>query len=220
MKFKFFILFLFSVLFFQNSYSQQNINGWYWMNGQPQSMILNWVKFIDASTIYAVGDRGCFMKSTDGGDSWLINSQAGPSDINSTVYGGGSRDINTAYFFDANTGLVGGFSLSSIGDAIGRTTDGGLTFTKIVTGSGAQTVNGFYFLNSNTGYACGNTSTRLLKTTNGGITWTAVPNIPSNTYEAVYAFDENKILVTTSNRGRIRKLTPSTPNAPSQAPSA
>jgi len=204
MKFKFFILFLFSVLFFQNSYSQQNINGWYWMNGQPQSMILNWVKFIDASTIYAVGDRGCFMKSTDGGDSWLINSQAGPSDINSTVYGGGSRDINTAYFFDANTGLVGGFSLSSIGDAIGRTTDGGLTFTKIVTGSGAQTVNGFYFLNSNTGYACGNTSTRLLKTTNGGITWTAVPNIPSNTYEAVYAFDENKILVTTSNRGIVK----------------
>ncbi|MEZ4823998.1 MAG: hypothetical protein R2942_16965 [Ignavibacteria bacterium] len=50
------------------------------MNGQPQSMGLKWVKYIDASTVYAVGDRGCFMKSTDGGDTWLINSQAGPSD--------------------------------------------------------------------------------------------------------------------------------------------
>ncbi|MEZ4823997.1 MAG: hypothetical protein R2942_16960 [Ignavibacteria bacterium] len=43
--------------------------------------------------------------------------------------------------------------MSSIGDAIGRTTDGGFTFTKIVTGSGSQNVYGFYFLNSNTGYA-------------------------------------------------------------------
>jgi len=57
------ILFLFLCLSFQKSYSQQNINGWYWMNGQPQSEHLNWVQYINPSTIYATGDYGNFMKS-------------------------------------------------------------------------------------------------------------------------------------------------------------
>ncbi|MEZ4823996.1 MAG: YCF48-related protein [Ignavibacteria bacterium] len=39
-----------------------------------------------------------------------------------------------------------------------------------------------------------------MKTTNGGLNWTADPNIPSNTYNAVYAFDENNIIVTSNNR--------------------
>lgn len=69
---------------FQNSYSQQNINGWYWMNGQPQSMQLNWLKILNSTTFYAVGNNGNFMKSTDGGDYWLINSQAGPIDNSTT----------------------------------------------------------------------------------------------------------------------------------------
>ncbi|HMQ70303.1 MAG TPA: YCF48-related protein [Ignavibacteria bacterium] len=204
MKLKIYTLIFLISLLFQNSYSQQNVNGWYWMNGQPQSMTLKWVQYIDAATIFAVGDRGCFMKSTDGGDTWIINSQAGPSDLNSSTYGGGTRDLYTGHFFNANTGVVGGFSISSSGDAVGRTTDGGLTFTKIVTGPGLQVVNGFYFINSNTGYACGNSNTKLLKTTDAGISWSPVANIPSNTYYAVYAFDENKIIATTTGRRFVK----------------
>ncbi|MBK8554163.1 MAG: hypothetical protein IPL53_25200 [Ignavibacteria bacterium] len=198
------LIFLMSFLF-QNSYSQQNINGWYWLNGQPQSMTLNWVKYINSTTIYAVGNNGNFMKSTDGGDSWLINSQAGPID-NSATSGGGTRNLAAAHFFDANTGVVGGSSLTANGDAIGRTTDGGQTFTKIVLGAGAHSVLGFYFLNSTTGYACGNTTTRLYKTTDAGVTWTAVPNVPSNSYNSVFAFNENSIFIATSAR-RVVKTT-------------
>ena len=197
------LLFLICFLF-QNSYSQQNVNGWYWMNGQPQSQTLNAIQFINSADIVAVGNTGCFMRSSDGGDTWLINSQAGP--ISSLTSGGETRNLAALHFFDANTGIVGGTSLTANGDAIGRTTDGGLTFTKISLGAAAHSILGFYFLNSTTGYACGNSTTRLYKTTDAGLTWAAVPNVPSNTYNAVYAFNENKISIVTSAR-RIVKTT-------------
>jgi photosystem II stability/assembly factor-like uncharacterized protein len=192
------IIFLMGLLS-QNSFSQQNINGWYWMNGQPQSMHLNWVKYINPTTLFATGFNGNFMKSTDGGNSWLINSQSGPTD-NSSTTGGGTRNNVAAHFFDANTGLVGGTSL--IGDAIGRTTNGGQTFSRISLGSGSQYVFGFYFLNSTTGYACGDVNTGLYKTTDAGLSWSflPIPLITTNTYYCVYAFDENKIIVPGTGR--------------------
>lgn len=197
------LIFLMCFLF-QNLYSQQNINGWYWMNGQPQTMYLEWIKFISPTDIYAVGDRGNFMKSSDGGDTWLINSQAGGFD-NSSTTGGGTRDLKTAFFFNANTGLVGGQGLTGSGDAIGRTTDGGTTFSRIVLRTDSITsVTGFSFINSTTGYACGSSRTRLYKTTDAGITWTVNPNIPFYSYNAVYAFDENKIFAVSSNRTMVK----------------
>ena len=191
---------------FQNSYSQQNINGWYWLNGQPQSITLNWVKILNSSTFLAAGNNGVFMKSTDGGDSWVINSQAGAMQAASLNYGG-TQNILTAWFFDANTGLVGGSSASAFGDAIGRTTDGGLTFNRISLGLTGYQVLGFYFINSNTGYACGNTATKVMKTTDAGMSWNEVPNTPSNTYNSVFAFDENNIFAVTNSGRRLAKTT-------------
>ncbi|MEZ4691805.1 MAG: hypothetical protein R3A12_17255 [Ignavibacteria bacterium] len=128
------------------------------------------------------------MKSTDGGDTWLINSQAGP--MQSLTQAEEIQEIlRLLHFFNANTGLVGGSSLSANGDAIEELLTDGLTFNKIVLGSGSQSVTGFYFLNSTISYACGNTITRLFKTTDAGLTWSAVPNVSFKyIYNAVYAF--------------------------------
>ena len=88
MKSKFLsIIFLLSAVC-NYSYSQQDVNGWFWINGQPTGNTLRWVKIVDAANIYAVGDFGTFMKSTDGGDTWSVNSQVGSPDNSST--GGGS----------------------------------------------------------------------------------------------------------------------------------
>jgi len=172
-KLSYFLVVLISILLFQNSYSQQNLNGWYWINSQPQANDLNWVKMIDATHYYAVGDHGTFMKSTDGGDNWIINTQAGQPE---PFFGsGGALDLNTAWFFDVNTGLVGGSTSDDAGSGkIKRTTDGGLTFTSVELGNdpGFSRVKGFYFLNSNTGYLCGNASVGAMKTTDGGLNWT------------------------------------------------
>ena len=202
-----FILLL-TCLLFRNSYSQQNINGWYWLNSQPQSNDLNWVKIIDANHIYAVGNNGTFMRSTDGGDTWLINSQAG---VDEPSFGsGGTLRLNTAWFFDANTGIVAGLSVSGDGGKIRRTTDGGMTFSTTGLGlaSGGATVKDIYFINSTTGYLCGNSAVKIMKTTNAGLNWTVMPNIPAeaSSFNCIYAKDENNISLGISFNGMDRRI--------------
>ena len=145
----------------QSSFAQQDVNGWYWLNGRPAGQTLRWVKVFDAANIFAVGGRGIFMKSSDGGDSWSI-AQAGAADISSG--GLAERDLNTGWFFNANTGIVAGGTQtgSPSKTVVQKTTDGGITWTtKIVNNTAGGAVNGFYFINSTTGYLCGANNARL-----------------------------------------------------------
>ncbi|MBV6479982.1 MAG: Ycf48-like protein [Ignavibacteria bacterium] len=206
--FKLFALFIFVGILFRDLYSQQNTNGWYWVNSQPQSNNLNWVKQMDAATYYAVGANGTFMKSTDGGDSWLINTQAGVLD---PMFGsGGTFVLYTAWFFNANTGIVGGQSVNGDGGIIRRTTDGGTTFFDINLGlsSGLSRVKDITFLNSTTGFLCGNNTVQAMKTTDAGLTWTMLPNLPMNSYNfnCIYVKDENNILLGVEADGSSRNI--------------
>ncbi|HMR40242.1 MAG TPA: YCF48-related protein [Ignavibacteria bacterium] len=192
----------------QNSYSQQNTNGWYWINSRPQSNNLNWTQIVNATNYYAVGDEGTFMKSSDGGDTWLINTAAGIID---PLFGsGGTYRLNTGWFFDANTGLVAGQSASGDGGFVRRTTDGGNTFTSIGLGasSGVPRISDIYFMNSTTGYLCGNNSVKAYKTTNAGLNWTPLPNLPVSTsdYSSIYAINENNILIGLNTDGTSRHI--------------
>jgi photosystem II stability/assembly factor-like uncharacterized protein len=207
---KFFtFLFLLSGVF-QNSYSQQNMNGWYWVNGQPQSNDIRWSKILDATHYYAVGDNGTFMKSSDGGDNWLINTQSGVTDP--SFGSGGTLRLFSAWFFDINTGYVTGQSVYNEQAYIRKTTDGGDTFSSVAlgvgVGSGVSRVYDIYFINSNTGYICGNSSIKGMKTTNGGLNWTVMPNLPVTNYEynCIYAFDENNIYLGVESAGTHRKI--------------
>lgn len=203
-----FTIFLMSMVF-TNAYSQQDVNGWYWLNGRPTGNTLNWVKIINSSTIYAVGTRGTFIKSIDGGSTWSVNSQVGNPD-NSSTGGLATRDLNSAWFMDANTGIAGGAtSVAASGVAAGtlsRTTDGGNTWTYVQYNDTAGTIRNFYFIDGNTGFVCGGTRVRVTKTNDGGLTWTdAFGDLPpTNTYESVFAFDENNIIVTTSSNRIFR----------------
>ena len=185
------------------SYSQQNMNGWYWINGQPQSNTLNWVKIIDATHYYAVGENGTFMKSSDGGNTWIINSQAGI--IDPSFNSGGTMRLYSGWFFDANTGYVTCQSVNGDGGYIRRTTNGGDSFTSISLGilSGTVRVLDIYFINSNTGYICGSSNMSAMKTTDGGFNWTVMPNLPvlSANYNTVFASDENNIYLGVASEG-------------------
>jgi photosystem II stability/assembly factor-like uncharacterized protein len=198
------LLFLICFLF-QNSYSQQNINGWYWINSQPQSNNINWIKYIDATHIYAVGANGTFMKSTDGGDTWIINTQAG---ITETLFAsGGTNSVNTAWFFDANTGIVAGQSNSGDGGKIKRTTDGGPTFSEIDLGLGSGTarVSKITFINATTGYLCGNSVVQAMMTTDAGLSWTQYNNLPNPavTYNSIFVQNANTIYLGESSGRKI-----------------
>jgi photosystem II stability/assembly factor-like uncharacterized protein len=197
---KSFLATLLMLVIAQSSFSQQDVNGWYWLNGQPQGHVINWSKVLDASNIFAVAGRGLFLKSTDGGDSWTI-TQAGAYD---STFGNSRRDLYTGWFFDANTGLVGGASqlpISGQRTVVNKTTNGGLTWTtKYVNLAAGGTVYDFHFINSNTGYLCGGNNARLYKTTDKGETWTAISSVPALTYYSIHAFNENKIILGSDSR--------------------
>lgn len=200
------IAFLLFIVLCNNSHSQQDVSGWYWMNGQPTGNTLRWVKIMNSSLIYATGEFGTFMKSTDGGDSWMLNSQVGSPD-NSPTGGGSTRVLNSGWFVDANTGVVGGQSLSSTPGYVSRTTNGGDSWNYIQYSPVAGTVNGFYFINSNTGYLCGNSNAMLYKTTDRGQSWNDISgSLPSGSYTSVFALNENQIFLTTSSN-RVIKTT-------------
>jgi photosystem II stability/assembly factor-like uncharacterized protein len=197
MKFK---LFLFSLLmmsvFISNSYSQQNSNGWYWLNGKPSGNTLNWVKVVDAANIYAVGERGTFMKSVDGGDTWAVNTQVG--ELDTDQWGCLSHlNLYTGWFMDANTGIVGGQSVFGQPGRISKTTDGGNSWTRYTYNNFSNgRVLGMYFVNSTTGYLCGTNDAKLYKTTDAGLTWinkSTSPSFPVDNIKAVFAIDTGNI---------------------------
>jgi gliding motility-associated-like protein len=67
--------------------------------GFKQRPTVNDVHFVTASTVYAVGDSGMLLKSTDAGLNW--------SQVNNPLYGNG-RNINAVWFVNKDTGYIGG----------------------------------------------------------------------------------------------------------------
>ncbi|HMS64659.1 MAG TPA: YCF48-related protein [Ignavibacteria bacterium] len=184
--------------FYSNLFSQQNTNGWYWLNGKPNGNNLNWAYITGTGTQFAIGNKGTFAASIDGGSNWSINSQVGLSDFALSY-----KDLRTGYFLDENTGFAaGGTIVNSIAGVVSKTIDGGNTWTNYQYNDTSGSVNGMYFINANTGYICGGTRVRVHKTIDGGLTWTDISNglSSTNTYSAIYAIDENNIYMAFTTR--------------------
>ena len=205
---KFYTLILVLLCVCGNSQAQQNKNGWFWSNAQAQGNTLNWVRIIDPTHYYAVGENGTFMKSSDGGETWSINSQAGVQD--NSFGAGASYRLNTAWFFDVNTGIVAGQSAYNENIKIRRTTDGGESFSSIDLGAstGSPRVNDIYFINSTTGFLCGSSNVKAYKTTDAGLSWTAMSNLPvtAYNYNCIYAINENNIIIGMESSGLYRDV--------------
>ena len=144
--------------------------------------------------VFAVGNSGVFLKSTNVGASYTT-AVISDVDLNS-VFSAGQKiwaagdngklyistnlavgwnetsvipgiDLNGVCFTDTSTGFVCGN-----GGRIFRSTDGGLSWTSINTGISFD-LKGFKFAGANTGYSFGESST-LLKTTDGGLSWSQI----------------------------------------------
>ncbi|MFA5012747.1 MAG: YCF48-related protein [Ignavibacteria bacterium] len=184
-------LFIFlAICLFATGALSQSYQDWKWLHQSPQGNELRWVKMWDVNTIYAIGGKGTFIKTTNRGANWFVNHTAGRTSGIPIQ----RADLRNAWFFNQSTGIV----IGSYGSIL-RTTDGGLTFDS--TGNPAPTnttFTGISFINNLTGYVvCGLTDYRLMKTTNGGITWNNnIGTTPgySNPYE-LHAFTENKLIV-------------------------
>ncbi len=92
--------------------------------------------------VYAVGNSGTVIKSTDGGESW------------SNISFGESRNYLSLHFFDENTGYVGGpFSSGGGGSSemLAKTTDGGQTW-EVLSSFDFDDFNDMEFLDDQTGW--------------------------------------------------------------------
>ncbi len=170
-----------------------------WANPLPQGNALGGVAFEDASTGYAVGDRGAVIKSTDGGLIWEHISlfpalSADLKDVlvlspGSLLAVGSSPGIfrsddggqtwapvpnpSTATLQDIE--VLQGATLSVVGASgqVLRSTDSGSTWTLL--GTAPMDLQEQHWISPSRGYVLGIGSVR--QTTDSGQTWTAVPGV-------------------------------------------
>src|SRR5712671_1288482 len=81
---------------------------WHWQNPLPQGNNLRGASFVDTNTGTVVGEYGTIVRTTDGGNSWTIQTS------------GTTQTLWAVSFTDANNGTAVGE-----GGTIVRTTDGG-----------------------------------------------------------------------------------------------
>lgn len=149
------------------------------------------VCFINPDTGYAVGsdifgEWNFILKTTDGGNLWLINY------IDTTTW---AVHLNSVTFFDANTGYAAGRIVDNGGGTAGtvlKTINAGSSWIPF---SGyLPAIFSIYFTGAYVGYAAGHEyfgflyerGGNLLKTTDGGSTWTSQMSIGDSSLTAIY----------------------------------
>lgn len=124
----------------------------------------NDIKLFDNGVGFA-RSRNNYYKTTDFGENWSYLSN-----VNHYSF------CNGSYFVNENVGYsIGGGSNSVSGDVF-KTIDGGITWSQlnIYVDEGLNSV---FFINENIGFVSGGFNQRkVMKTTNGGLTWTEVLN--------------------------------------------
>ena len=163
------LFFLFFILLLtMETYPQ---DGWFWQNPLPTGNLLNDIFFIDNNIGTAVGEYGTIIRTTDGGNNWIVQSI------------GKTYTLNAVYFSDVNNGTAVGFDNtgSSFGDLfflgiILRTTDGGENWIMQSNELDCM-LNGVFFTDDNNGTAVGGGTAfgggfgTILRTSDGGENW-------------------------------------------------
>lgn len=163
-------LFLMLLLIAGTSYSQDK-QDWKYTHPLPQANNVRKIKMLSETEWVGVGGNGLFQHTSNSGANWYFQFFAGKTNA-ATLATPGNYDIT---FFNGSTGIVTGDQ-----GYIGRTVDGGVTFTEV--GAGLLPTNtrcwSLWFADANTGYigcgAQGAFTTHILKTTNAGLNWTIV----------------------------------------------
>lgn len=189
------IFFLLSLLFLQGRaqviFTPLNV---------PTSQTLRGIHFSDSLIGYSCGDNGTIVKTIDGGSSWISLTSNTTDDLWDVKIIPGTLGLAAIIVGDNNTVL--------------KTTDGGANWSALsIPFQSGSFVFGVQCLDSVTYFACGGDyatfSGAILKTTNGGNTWTK--NAVSGTFFLDKAFMQSNskgFAVGTNNsftNGSIRK---------------
>ncbi|MEW5798459.1 MAG: IPT/TIG domain-containing protein, partial [Bacteroidota bacterium] len=178
-------------------------------NNTSVTDFINYIKFDNSTTGIAIGDgissssNLAFLRTTDGGVTWLNNN----------TYLFGTTTPSQVHFITSSLGFMAGnlTSGSSTIRGIFKTTNYGNTwnFYPVAKTAFDSTVStsGVVFLNSAQGLAVKNDST-LWKTSNGGVTWTKVGQLPHWGYGVTYLNSSTALVV--GSHGMVAQINLST----------
>ncbi len=227
-KLKFYLFALF-IMFHCELQSQV---GWFWLNPLPQGNWLSDVEFTTNNTVYVSGYGGTMLKSTDGGNNFVLmsNRECGESivfinnltgfssstgGILKTTNGGNNWRYITApvdYVYDYSTNpqtILYGLKDNKVYISSDQGENWSLSLTALPN-------NLFYavqFPTNNIGYVVGYKPNlfnygRIHKTTNGGLSWDTIPTNFRFRTKGIYFLNENTgFLNTDQNRNLILKTT-------------
>ena len=134
--------------------SPAQLNVWRWQNPLPEGNLLSSVQMISNNIIYACGDYATFMRTTDNGQTWDIQTRLFKS----------SKSLNCVSFINTNYGMCCGDSGKII-----KTTDGGSTWKVLPTKTNVK-LNSILVVDQNIAMAIA-MDEGIFRTTDGGSTW-------------------------------------------------
>jgi len=204
-----------SLIYLSNSVNVYTQDGWFWLNPLPQGNAYSDVEFTSNNTVFVSTAGNTLMKSTDGGNSFIImaNRESGgaltfindvtgfsgaANGILKTTNGGNNwqyipAPVDYVYSFSTTPQLV----LYGIKDSkVYISTNLGESWNLSLTPLTNNTINTVHFPENSTGFAGGSktailNSARIYKTTNGGMNWDTVPLVSRYQVRDIYFIDAN-----------------------------
>jgi photosystem II stability/assembly factor-like uncharacterized protein len=163
---------------------------WEVINPDPGAPPANQILMVTANTGFAVGQEGAILKTSNGGNHWILLPAVT------------ANSLNGLFFVDSLTGFV-------VGDlgTILRTTNGGLSWSVLSSGIQAR-LRSVFFHDPMTGVAVGDSSA-ILRTTDGGNTWAFIHTAYTGNYYSVCSnladtlYMSGNYLVSGESRGGI-----------------
>jgi photosystem II stability/assembly factor-like uncharacterized protein len=156
-------------------------NDWVWQYPKPQGNTLRDIYVFNDDTAIAVGDLSTIIKTTDGGNTWVVQGNVSPSQI-----------LFSVQFIDANNGWAAG------GNYLLKTNDGGKSWVQVNRDT-AYGIFATYFVDSDTGFVFG-ANGYISRTTDGGNSWrTLIMDDYIGGYLDIFQF--NAVTFTDKNTG-------------------
>jgi photosystem II stability/assembly factor-like uncharacterized protein len=157
------IFFILEIVDAQYLLEQEYSGGWIWQYPKPQGNPLLDIHAFDESNIIAVGSGGTIIRSSDGGDNWIVNT------LSPFI----APALHSVFFITSETGWIVGS-----GGTIMKSIDEGKSWQLQMSPSNMDFYS-VYFIDEHTGWIVGGRDTGqsqriILKTGNGGFDWDVI----------------------------------------------